>query len=200
MAMFSYYSIRPELVSTNRQDPVWLRELSAGQIHPGDTAPVLRGDENDAIPLGVSAMVWGMPNLWMASKGLDPLAGLVSFTTIDQDFARPGGDHYGFGRCLVPVTSFFTDADVELRDPDRPLLTLAGLVGSVEIDGVYTIGMCLLTELVKEASDDYVTGLLVSPAHYSRWMDGWYSVAQVRNCCAPILRSRLSISRTEGTA
>jgi putative SOS response-associated peptidase YedK len=194
--MFSYYSIRPDLVSTNRQSPEWRRELhrmlSAGQIHPGDAAPVLRGDENDGIPLAASAMVWGMPNLWMASKGLDPLAELVAFTTIDQDFGpRRDGEHHGYGRCLVPVTSFFTADGAELRDPDRPLLTLAGLVGSVEVDGVYTIGMCLLTQPVKEASSDYAAALAISPAHYSRWMDGWYSVAQVRNCCTPILRSRL---------
>jgi len=192
MAMFSYYSIRPERVSANRQRPDWLSELPDGEIHPGDAAPVLRGDENDAIPLAASAMVWGMPNLWMARKGLDPLAGLVAFTTIDQDFGPSrDGDHYGFGRCLVPVTSFVTADGVELRDPDRPLLTLAGLVGSVEVDGVYTIGMCLLTQPVKEASDEYAAAMAISPDSYSRWMDGWYSVAQVRNCCTPILRSRL---------
>jgi putative SOS response-associated peptidase YedK len=126
----------------------------------------------------------------MASKGLDPLAGLVSFTSIDQDFARRG-DGYGYGRCLVPLTSFIDVDGVELRDPDTPLLTLAGLVDWLEVDGVYVSGMCVLTQTVDDAARNYAAPLVVTPANYNTWMDGWNNMAQLRNCCSPVLRSRL---------
>lgn len=192
--LFTHYAIRPELVRANRRTPEWLCDLQrtqvAGEIHPGDDAPVLRGDDNDGIALGLATLRWGMPNRWMASKGLDPLAGLVSFTSIDQEFAR-SDDGGGYGRCLVPLTSFIDADGVELRDPHAPLLTLAGLVGSVEVDGVYATGMCVLTQTVEEAARSHAAPLVVAPANYNAWMDGWHSMAQVRNCCSPVLHSRL---------
>jgi putative SOS response-associated peptidase YedK len=190
--MFTHYAIRPERVHANRHAADWLVDLQRGPltgvVHPGAPAPVLSGDENDGIALGLGSLRWGMPNYWMASKGLDPFDGHVLFTTID---AAPAHPRLGASRCLVPVTSIVMADGAELRDPYRPLLTLAALVGSIEVDGEYARGMCFLTRKVTDASTTYLAALLIPPESHSDWLDGWYDLARARSCATPLLRSRL---------
>ncbi len=191
--MFDAYEIHPERVPGRRGAPEWLAELKrlapSATVAPDDPALVLRGDVRDGLSLDVTTLTWGMPNLWMAVKGLDPLAGLVAFTSVDQAFShRPDG--YRFGRCLVPVTGLVIDGSV-VSDPDQTLFTLAGLVGSIDQGDDYATGMCFLMTSITEAGATYPAPLVVAAHHHDDWMDGWHDVERVRSCCSPLLRSRL---------
>jgi len=138
-------------------------------------------------------MPWGMPNQWMARKGLDPYEAPVLFTNITKALppVEPGINHW---RCLVPVTSMIVRVDgddVALRDPDRRLLTLAGLVSGCNRGDDWVNGFSLLTSEVSDGGRTYDAALVVAPVHYADWQDGWNSVERVASCCVPLLLSRL---------
>ncbi len=165
-----------------------------GEVHPGDHGPILRGDPKDGLPLEPGPTRWGMPNHWMASKGLDPFDSPVLFMTIQQASSRTGGAAPG-SRCLVPVTSITLRRGTEyirLSDPDRPLLTLAGLYGGIDRNDEYEYGFCFLTETISGTSPAHNAPLVVEPARHDEWMCGWTHANRIRSLCDPLLVSRMA--------
>ena len=195
--MFDAYLIESETTrarARRRDAGEWLVELATG-AHPtrvqlGDPAPVIEGDPSDSLPLGLTSRRWGLPNPWMARVGLDPLDGALPFAKLSDPPPRPDGESGPYWRCLVPITGLVIrvdGAETRWRDPDRPILTLAGLIGSVVRADSADFGFGLLTAPVREGAARQELPLVVSEQHHEEWMCGWYGLAEVSRCCAPLL-------------
>lgn len=67
---------------------VHLRCQGEVRTRPGEHAAAMFGDPWDAAPLTPTTMRWGIPNQWMAEKGLDPWASTTLFIDIREAFSR----------------------------------------------------------------------------------------------------------------
>ena len=197
--MFQSYKLQSGMFPSGRGTPDWLVDLERQsftvEIHENDHAPVLTGDPNDGIPLQVTSIRWGMPNLWMMRKGLDPFDGPVFSMSLSQALTAYSGQiRTPSWRCLVPVTSIALDIsgnENDVHDPNCSLLTLAGLICGVESEASYIRGFCFLTSEVHDSEETYDAPLVVAPEHHNSWMCGWGG-NKLRSCCEPLLGSRLA--------
>jgi putative SOS response-associated peptidase YedK len=195
--MIERYAIRARLIASNRSKSEWhddlIRTAPKGEMRPADVAPVITGDPNDGIALHVNQKRWGMPNHWMMSRGLDPLDGPLLCMKLKQTSSGRSRVPRE-SRCLVPVTSLVVDDgsdEVSLRDPNRPLLTLAGLISGVQRGDIVEYGFCFLTQTVADASRSYDAPLVVAVRDHDEWFDGWHALDQALGCCNPLIISRL---------